>query len=347
MILVGLILAGALAAGCDASVEKEVQATYDHSWVGVDVSNDGKLLVFSCSYSNLWIKDLETGKVRPVTEDDRSYYSPSFSPDGKWILAQRSVSVDSPLDIVLVSSDGKTIRTLTKPQAEADWRPVFSPDGKTAIFARSSGIVIENGAWRYDDFDLYEVGLDGSGLRRLTRERANNVQGIAVAANGDVVHSIAWLDWTKGASLRRLGENGSREFKSQGQAGALNIRFHNSWWMNALDNASGGEWMAYAHDSSAFGDVEIRVSKLDGSDSRRVGSLSVGEFADKPTISEDGKAIYFLVAEAWDSDRAPTHALYQGFLDGKKPRRIAGPELFEYPEEWNEAASAAPPQKRG
>ena len=83
-------------------------------------------------------------------EDQWKRY-PSLSPDGKWIAFSYQD------DIYIVSSGGGRARQLTVNEAY-DFRPVWSPDGKTIAFA----------SFRYGQFDLYTVPFTGGEARRIT-----------------------------------------------------------------------------------------------------------------------------------------------------------------------------------
>ncbi|HWX40709.1 MAG TPA: hypothetical protein VN345_06115, partial [Blastocatellia bacterium] len=61
----------------------------------VHVSPDGKSLIYSLGVSDLprakqvshiWLMDIDGSNPRQMTQGEKSENSPSFSPDGKWIL---------------------------------------------------------------------------------------------------------------------------------------------------------------------------------------------------------------------------------------------------------------------
>jgi TolB protein len=84
--------------------------------------------------------------------------------------------------------DGTGRVALTNPKRDVyDSNPTLSPDGSTVVFSRS-----RNGRG-----DLYAVGVDGDGLRRLTSGRRNDEQP-AWSPDG------ARILWVKGRSRSRL-----------------------------------------------------------------------------------------------------------------------------------------------
>ena len=67
--------------GCP-SVEN---AGVEHNNVCIDLSPDGKTLVFSSADGDLYLYDIATSTATRLTETDRIESYPSFSPDGKRI----------------------------------------------------------------------------------------------------------------------------------------------------------------------------------------------------------------------------------------------------------------------
>lgn len=76
---------------------------------------------------------------------------PAWSPDGSRLAYTRAG------DVYVVSSPGTGARRVTS-GTEDDSHPDWSPDGRELVFARHAGV----------DKDLWVIGPDGSGLRRLT-----------------------------------------------------------------------------------------------------------------------------------------------------------------------------------
>lgn len=107
----------------------------------------------------IWILDLATGTARQLTpwRNGLEYLSSSFSPDGSTLLATRldDRRTDEFEPVALSVSTGSATRLLVD-----GLLPVYSPDGSTVAMVRETA---EEGA------DLYIVGADGTGVRRLTR----------------------------------------------------------------------------------------------------------------------------------------------------------------------------------
>jgi TolB protein len=92
-----------------------------------------------------------------VAKLDASEVDPSWSPDGAWIAYQLR-RPGTPLgEIHLIRPDGTGGRRLTSLQRSA--QPAWSADSRrVALASRGRG----------NNFDIYTVGVDGTGLRRIT-----------------------------------------------------------------------------------------------------------------------------------------------------------------------------------
>jgi Tol biopolymer transport system component len=88
----------------------------------------------------------------------------SFSPDGSTLLATRYVGARE--EIVAVHLETGEIETVLR-HAEA---PVYSPDGTRIALLRWRPLRRRDGT-RTESSDLFTIGADGKGLRRLTKTR--------------------------------------------------------------------------------------------------------------------------------------------------------------------------------
>jgi Tol biopolymer transport system component len=140
------------------------------SFQSLRFSLDGRLLAFSRTWGDgkentlhneLAVIGIDGRGARSLAANPNPYaaqYRPSFSPDGRRIAFAAAAG-----SIAVVPTGGGPLVQLTSPRpagtSRTDSDPLFSPDGETIVFTRAPG---KGGS------DVYLVGSDGSGLRRLT-----------------------------------------------------------------------------------------------------------------------------------------------------------------------------------
>ena len=83
--------------------------------------------------------------------------SPSFSPDGDWIVHTRSEPNAFPFDIWVMRSDGSDERRLTTEHAY-DYEPSWSPDGTRIVFHSTRDL---------DRTSIWSMAADGSDVRPI------------------------------------------------------------------------------------------------------------------------------------------------------------------------------------
>jgi hypothetical protein len=83
------------------------------------------------------------------------------------IIAWASSRSNSRHDLWIMNADGTGRRQLTRGD-HVDWYARFSPDGATVLFTRSrSGWVSEGDAEIFDKWDIWTVGVDGHGEKKV------------------------------------------------------------------------------------------------------------------------------------------------------------------------------------
>ena len=195
-------------------------ADYEYRYTDVfpTVANDGKLVVTEKAVSDgtISIMDADGSNKQRIYSAGSAAFAPAWSPNGEWIAfglggylqARRT----KPATIMLVRRDGTGARELTPDSLNAGF-PSWSPDGKRIAYrfwGATEGLRIMDVAtgavqvltteydnmpfWSPDgsliaftrkhdgnNFDIYTIRPDGSGLRQLTTTPANDAHAVWTA----------------------------------------------------------------------------------------------------------------------------------------------------------------------
>jgi len=126
------------------------------------LSDDGQWVVFAGAIGDDYdifvapFPDME--KTIPLTQGSGSDQAPALSPDGRQVLFESDRDGDG--EIYLINANGTGLANLSQHSGE-DWHPKWAPDGKSVIFT-------SNRLGDGENFEIFEMGADGTGLRRLT-----------------------------------------------------------------------------------------------------------------------------------------------------------------------------------
>lgn len=228
---------------------------------------------------------------------------PAISPDGSAIVFSYQG------DLFIVPSSGGKATALTRHQAY-DFKPVWSPDGETIVFASN----------RFGNFDLFKVPVGGGKAQRLTYNSSGDIPA-SFSADGKYIlfeavrgdNQEAGLFPTRAlAELYKVGVNGGRPSQ------VLTTPAH-----NAIFNRT-GQWLLYhdrkgvennwrKHDTSAFArDIWLYDAKTGA-------HTKLTDYAgdDRNAVwSKDEKSIFFLSEKSgsfnvWKMERANSSKLRQ------------------------------------
>jgi TolB protein len=127
-------------------------------------SRDGKRIAFTGTRDVFTVRVADR-KLVPLTRSQHSWlanFAPAYSPDGRTIAFSRSTDAFNS-DIFLMATQGGNLRRLTKSRGGHDTlgeetMPTWSPSGRTIVFVSN----------RDGNFELYAIGRDGRGERRIT-----------------------------------------------------------------------------------------------------------------------------------------------------------------------------------
>jgi uncharacterized protein YjdB len=185
-------------------------------------SPDRTRIAFSSSRGgsyDLYVIDADGRNLRRLTSDPGDEGEPTWAPDGARIVYTMTPR-GNPAQLFSIRPDGTDQRALTS-----------SPGGNTSadVSSDSRSIVFVSG--RDGNRDIYQMGIDGSGQRRLTKTSARE-SSPHLLPNRDLLYVV---DHSKGSNVMRL------------PAGAPEgaVVFQTEQPIAALDVSANGERMAY------------------------------------------------------------------------------------------------------
>ena len=123
--------------------DKGTVSNYCYGMSPYPINNEEILCVRRNSQNNyeIWRVNYVKGKESIImSQENRSFTTPSLSPDGQWILFASNTSnqgVEN-IDIYVVRTDGSRLTQLTYHPGH-DLSPVWSPDGKAIYFLSQRG----------------------------------------------------------------------------------------------------------------------------------------------------------------------------------------------------------------
>lgn len=139
--------------------------------------------------------DLATGKIEehPNSTNLHHLYNPSYSPNGKWIVATVHAGMGVSHGIMLIERRGTKIINLKIPGC----RPCFSPDGKQI-------------AWGPDDHELATAPIDTDAAEPVVGERRVQIKDEKLK-----IYHVDWSPDSRFLSLSR-GPNGKGDPNKRG-----------------------------------------------------------------------------------------------------------------------------------
>jgi Tol biopolymer transport system component len=150
--------------------------TDDVTVMGLEWSRDGEWLTFGAggffqqrtsAPARIMIMRSDGSDARAVTTESGNAGFPSWSPDGTQIVYRYWTNNELSEGLRIVDVATGESRVLTR---EYDTLPLWSPKGDQIMFTRYA----PDERYPYDEFDIWSIRPDGTGLKRLTDAEGND-----------------------------------------------------------------------------------------------------------------------------------------------------------------------------
>lgn len=314
-------------------------ATVEHGNVCIDLSPDGKSIVFSSADGDLYIFDLAGNSVTGLTETEQTESYPSFSPDGKTIVFSASTGDTAPHHIFLMDRSTLAVEQLTDNPETSDILPRFTPDGKRIVFARAyRHRPYSLGGWTWDQWDACEIAADGTGSSRLTNEGYYQMYRINARTDGSILYAADVMGTDDAPSTALYSAYPTA--KPERVIPKRSERDPNVYaWASDPMLAQDGVTLAFCSDRQRSFWYDVCVSQIDNDPKCLVGDKS--RYNRYPDFFPDGKRIVFLAGTTFNAGNRPIYSLWEVSTDGKT-KELASSGLFTDPASWMRARRAEP-----
>lgn len=238
--------------------------TDEGTWVSLDVSPDGKTIVFELA-GDIYTLPIEGGDAKPISTGMAFDSQPRYSPDGARIafLSDR----DGAENLWMMKADGTGGRALTKEKQASFASPAWTEDGQSVVVSRNVPGLRTFELWVYDT-------RGGSGIQitkakpkpETTPPDQHNALGVAVSKDGRYLYyatkkggfayNVSFPLWQVARRDRRTGDedlltqaNGSAFRPALSPDGRLLVygtRFNTQTGLRIRDLSSGEDrWLKY------------------------------------------------------------------------------------------------------
>lgn len=259
-------------------------------------SPDGARIVFESTRdgpdADIFIMDADGAQVVQLTDNDVGESTPSFTPDGRFIVY--TSEQDGNPDVFLMAIDGSGKRNLTN-HPGADGHPRVSADGRRIYFnsnRTSDPASFARGTMERDqNHEIFSMTLDGGDVRRVTDLPDWDTYPVP-SPDG---RQLLWRRITATGGKSESGRNSEVFWMNLATGETRNVtnnQAYDGWPAWSPD----GRRIAFASNraNQAFEAFDIYVAAPDGSNATRVtfgdGIEGVGSWT-KPVFAADGKRI--------------------------------------------------------
>src|SRR5947209_976075 len=173
--------------GLPLKSDHKIEFTTDEgTWLSLDVSPDGKTIVFDL-LGDIFTLPIEGGTAKRITSGLAFDGQPRFSPDGQWIafLSDREGSEN----IWIMHPDGSNVKQVSKDPNEDFTSPNWAPDGKYIFVSKAAFGIGSHEIWMYHVDGGAGVQLTKSKPAPTTpRKERHNAMGVVASADGKYLY---------------------------------------------------------------------------------------------------------------------------------------------------------------
>jgi Tol biopolymer transport system component len=275
--------------GCAISALQQLQPRWWSFWSYYAVSPNGKgiyIVKNGRGFGGIYLYDPHGTVTRPVIDTNDQERDVSVSPDGRF-LTYVSVVRDESGRLSISNADGTGARQLTSESSTCAAVPIFSPDGKSILFARAvhRHEYAFGGHMVWDTWDVCAVPVSGGPVKQLTNSGYFKMHRLSVSRGGKKIVYTAEPRSSKSADdeLFAIPLNGGNP-QSIGPVGAFDAGL-----------SPDGSRITYIKVFKGLAPFryDVWISDYKGTNARQ---LTQGLICQQPSFSADGKSIYYLAS---------------------------------------------------
>ncbi|HEY0021626.1 MAG TPA: hypothetical protein VGB24_01920 [Longimicrobium sp.] len=300
--------------------EQRLTARPAQDFAGDPLPDGSGLLVISLEgegpsrVERFWMATDGSGPPRPLGPRGALMRSPSWGPDGRWLVYESNTR-DGYRDIYRLDRATGQVRALTA-NPEGNFRPVVSPRGDWVVFGSSRDSVSE----------LYRMRPDGSGQERITHTPRDE-WGARWSSDGGLLAFLSdrdgsdrvYVSYPDGRETRRLSEEPLDPHVMEDRPAWAPQGFGIAWVRRKANEPS----RILIRDVTTGFKGEVRA--------RGLGSL------EDPAWSPDGRYLAFTLT------RGDSAQVYVARADGTRPTRITHAPGPNWAPVWLGARTSPPP----